>query len=144
MEGPKAIDEVVAADEFRTGLANYLDKTKHGGTVFLIRNQKRRLDMAVVVPPGLWEELGYLERDRDGLSTKPSGHGGYLSREQLARYLEMQSEQMGEETYQLTAGEMRLIHGLITELAGQRAGESLGQLAQEWADRLGTRIAPTS
>jgi hypothetical protein len=144
MEGPKAIDEEVGANELRVGLAQYLDRTKHASMVFLVRNQKRSMDMAVLVPPGLWEELGHLERAGDGLSSTPGPAGGYLSRRQLADYLQIQSEQIGEETYQLTAGEMRLVCGLLGELAGQHPGEPLSTLAREWADRLGTRIAPTS
>jgi hypothetical protein len=144
MDGPKPIDEEVGANEFREGLAKYLDRTKHGSTVFLVRNQKRNMDMAVVIPPGLWEELGHLERKADGLSTTPNGAGGHLSRRQLADYLQIQSERIGEETYQLTAGEVRMICGLLGELAGHYPGENLGKLAREWADRLGTRIAPTS
>jgi hypothetical protein len=144
MTGPQPIDEVVGAEAFRNDLADYLERTKHGGQTFIVRNQKRRMDMAVVIPTPLWERLGRMQRDDDGLSTRPDGDGGYLTRDQLARYLHSESERIGEETYQLTAAEMRLIRGLITEIAGRYPDEELGQLADEWAARLGKRTAPTS
>lgn len=145
MDGPQPIDEVVGAEDFRKALADYLDRVKHGGQTFVVRNQKRRTDMAVVMPPELWAELGRLKREADGLSSTPRPDGdGFITRDQLAQYVQIESERLGEETYQLTTGEMRAMRGLIAELAGRYPDEHLGQLAQEWADRLGKRIAPTS
>lgn len=147
MDGPRPIDEKVGSEEFRNNQATYLARASNG-LVFLVTKRGPKgigpEKLAVVISPTLWDGLGRMKRDLNGLSTRPTGDGGYLTRDQLARHLQIESEQIGGETYQLTAGEMRAIHGLIGELAGRYPDEALGQLAAEWADRLGTRTAPTA
>lgn len=137
------VDEVISSERFRKGLADFLDSVKHGGRKLLVRNERRNIDMAVVLSPTEWDRLGRSAREDEGLSTHRSPVGGFLSRDQLARDLQAQSERLGGETFQLTAGEMQAIRGLLAELGGRYTDEPLGQLAEEWSNRLGKRIAPT-
>jgi len=147
MDGPRPIDEEIGTDAFRKEHATYLARANQGQVVLITKRVPKGLggteDLALLISPTLWDALGRVKRDRNGLTTWPNGAGGYLTRDQLARYLQVESERIGEETYQLTAGEMRLIKGLIAEIAGRYADEPLGQLAGEWVNRLGTRTAPT-
>lgn len=145
MDGPQAIDLEIETTAFRDNQAALLEQVGQG-QVLAVRKRApggfRRV--AVIISPTLWERMGRIKRDAAGLSTMPDGNGGYLTRDQLARHLQVESERIGEETYQLTSGEMRAIRGLLAELAGCNADEALGQLAGEWAGRLGKRTAPTS
>lgn len=143
MDGPRPIDEVLGTIEFRNNITRYLDKVT-AGEVLAIRNEKRKIDLAVVVSPTLWDNLGRTERGLTGLSTHPDGNDVYLTRTELATQLNDAAHRIGGETYQLTAGETATVRGLLAELAGQHADEPLGQLAGEWAARLGKRTAPTA
>lgn len=148
MDGPRAIDEEIGTDAFRKEHATYLARANQGQVVLITKKIPKGLggteDLAVLISPTLWDNLGRQQRARTGLSTVPDGEGGYLTRDQLARQLQAESERIGEDTYQVTAGEMRAIRGLLAELAGGYADEPLGQLAAEWSVRLGTRTAPTA
>jgi len=143
MDGPRPIDEVVGTIKFRNNITPYLDKVT-AGQVLVIRNEKRKIDLAVVVSPTLWDNLGRMQRGLTEQSTHPNGNGGYLTRTELATQLDGAAHLIGGETYQLTAGETAAVRGLLAELAGQHADEPLGQLAGEWAARLGKRTAPTA
>lgn len=145
MDGPGPIDLEIDTTAFRNGQASLLEQVSQGQTLAIRKRGPggwRRV--AVIISPTLWDRLGRAARGADGLSTMPDGAGGYLTRDQLARHLQVESERIGEEAYQLTSGEMRAIQGLLVELAGQHADEPLGQLAGEWAVRLSKRTAPTS
>lgn len=141
MDGPRPIDEVIGTNQFRDGAARFLDRVRTGGEVLLVRNEKRRIDTAVLVPPPTWEALGLMKRDLNRYSSRPNGTGGYFTREQLATQLLTEANELGGETVQLSAGEARCVAGLLAELAAHRGDEALGQLAGEWADRLGKRSA---
>jgi len=141
-QGPRPINEKIGTEEFRKGMASVL-LSVHYGRVVLVENRKRELPMAVLVPPSLWHGLGQMKREVNGLSTHPDGRGGYLTRTQVAANLHAEACRLGGETYQLTAGETTAVRGLLAELAGRYPDEPLGELAGEWADRLGTRTAPS-
>jgi hypothetical protein len=147
INGPRPIGHTYGTNAFRDDQASILDEVVDNGDVVLIekRGTKRSgpRPMAVVISPDLWNLLGLLQRDLDGASAYPDGAGGFLSHDQLAAHLRTESEQLGGETYQLTAGEMRLMRAMLTELASVHPDDALGPLAREWADRLGTRTAPS-
>ncbi len=145
MDGPEPIDLEIETTAFRTEQAALLEQVSQGQRLAIRKRGPggfRRV--AVIISPTLWERLGRATRADNGLSNMPDGNGGYLTRDQLARTLQAESERIGEEAYQVTTGEMRAIQGLLAELASQCADEPLGQLAGEWAGRLGKRTAPTS
>lgn len=143
MDGPRPIDDVIGTNQFRYATAQFLDRVRNRGHVLLIRNEKRGIDMAVMVPPMLWHSLGLMKRDLNRYSSRPNGTGGYFTREELAVQLLAEANELGGETVQLSAGEAGCVAGLLAELAAHRGDEALGQLAGEWADRLGKRSATT-
>jgi hypothetical protein len=145
MDGPGPIDLEIETTAFRNDQAALLEQVSQGQVLAIRKRGPGGFrQVAVIISPTLWDRLGRIKRAASGLSTMPDGNGGYLTRDQLARHLQVESERIGEEAYQLTTGEMRAIQGLLAELAGHHADEPLGQLAGEWAGRLGKRTAPTS
>lgn len=143
MDGPRPISETYGTNQFRNDLAEILDMVRLTSRVVLIENQRRMAPMAVVISPELWQALGRMKLEVTGMSHHPDGTGGYLTRTELATKLHAAAAELGGETYQLTAGETTAVRGLLTELASRHPDEPLGQLAEEWADRLGTRTAPS-
>lgn len=143
MDGPRPIDAEIGTNEFRYAAAQFFDRVRTQGHVLLVRNQKRNVDVAVLVSPALWSSLGLMKRDLIRYSSRPDGAGGYFTREQLAVQLAAEAEQLGGEAVQLSAGEAGCVAGLLEELAAHRGDEALGELAREWADRLGKRSATT-
>lgn len=144
MDGPRSVDEVVATTVFRHAAAQYFDDVRNRGHVVLIRNEKRNFDVAVLIPPDLWKGLGQLKRDLSQNSSRRDGNGGYITRTELAGQLAAEADRLGHfNAVQLSAGEASCVAGLLEELAAHRGDEALGELAREWADRLGKRSATT-
>lgn len=134
--------EHVGSKEFRAGLRTYLDAVQFGDhQIEIIRIGKRA---AVVVNPRRADQWRAAERSDGGLCAfhlaepgMPSC--GYLTRDQLADELDRRAVQLGGPTVELTKGEMRLIIGVLAEVAARYPAERFGHMAAEWLARFERR-----